>query len=62
MVKMSETCEQFGGNLQTINSQLEENAKSIDKVNSLLHQYKVWHFASDIIVIASLYLPINIPY
>ena len=42
MVKMSETCEQFGGDIQTIRSQLDANAKEIDKASSLLHQYKVW--------------------
>ena len=41
MVKMSETCEQFGGDINTINAQLDANAKSIDRVNSLLHQYQV---------------------
>eukprot|EP00112_Aurelia_sp_Birch-Aquarium-sp1_P011318 Seg238.9 transcript_id=Seg238.9/GoldUCD/mRNA.D3Y31 product="Formin-binding protein 1-like" protein_id=Seg238.9/GoldUCD/D3Y31 len=42
MVKMSETCEQFGGDIQTIRSQLDANAKEIDKVGSLLHQYKCY--------------------
>ena len=41
MVKISETCEKFGGDLQTIQSQLDANAKAIDKVNLLLHQYRV---------------------
>lgn len=42
MVKMSETCEQFGGDVNTINAQLDANGKSIDKVNSLLHQYQCY--------------------
>ena len=53
MVKMSETCEQFGGDIQTIKSQLDANSKEIDKASSLLHQYQVWvlvhepnHFAT----------------
>lgn len=42
MVKISETCEKFGGDLQTIQSQLDANAKAIDKVNLLLHQYRCY--------------------
>lgn len=42
MVKISETCQQFGGDLQSIQSQLESNAKEIDKTNLLLHQYQCY--------------------
>ncbi|XP_065068453.1 cdc42-interacting protein 4 homolog [Rhopilema esculentum] len=42
LVKMSETVAQFGGDMQTIQSQLDANAKEIDKFNHLLHQYRCY--------------------
>ena len=40
MLKMADTCQQFGGDLQSIQGQIEDNAKEIDKANSVLYQYQ----------------------
>eukprot|EP00794_Sanderia_malayensis_P016039 gene16039-17661_t len=42
MMKISDTVQQFGGDRQTIQSQLENNAKDVDRVNALLHQYRCY--------------------
>lgn len=42
LVKMLETCEKFGGDLDNIQNQITVNEKEIERIKPLLHQYQCY--------------------